>query len=160
MVYGWPLKATSFWCFHGSKTFRKISLKRKVYLSKSRNLPSELRQETILSARKAFSCRSLKSHSGLKNHYIEKRKTLYYHKITWKNHFWKNPENFRVRFFPGIRIFPDFFRQKPGQFHVDSGNLNYIKIRWELENCWSSQKKAQKSGFFPGIQIFPDFFSS
>ena len=48
---------------------------------KSQKRRSELRQETILSARKAFSCRSLKSHSGLKNHYIEKRKTLYYHKI-------------------------------------------------------------------------------
>ena len=35
-------------------------------------------------------------------------------------------------FFPGFRIFPDFFRPKPGQFHVDSGNLNFIEICWEL----------------------------
>ena len=35
-------------------------------------------------------------------------------------------------FLPGFRIFPDFFRPKPGQFHIDSGNLNFMKISWEL----------------------------
>ena len=31
-------------------------------------------------------------------------------------------------FFPESGFFRIFFRPKPGQFHVDSGNLNFIKI--------------------------------
>ena len=44
-------------------------------------------------------------------------------------------KTFSVRKFwisAGFRIFPDFFRPKPVQFHIDSGNLNFIKICWEL----------------------------
>ena len=35
-------------------------------------------------------------------------------------------------FCPDSGFFRIFFRPKPGQFHVDSGNLNFIKICWEL----------------------------
>ena len=31
-------------------------------------------------------------------------------------------------FLPRFRIFLDFFRPKPGQCHVDSRNLNFMKI--------------------------------
>ena len=33
---------------------------------------------------------------------------------------------------PESGFFRIFFRPKPGLFHVDSGNLNFIKICWEL----------------------------
>ena len=42
------------------------------------------------------------------NWYLEKLKTLYYHKITQRIHIWKNPEKYGVQIFPGIRIFPEF----------------------------------------------------
>ena len=29
---------------------------------------------------------------------------------------------------PGFRIFPDFFQSEPGQFQVDSGNINLLRI--------------------------------
>ena len=35
-------------------------------------------------------------------------------------------------FYPDSGFSGFFFHSKPGQFHVDSGNLNFIKICWEL----------------------------
>ena len=35
-------------------------------------------------------------------------------------------------FFPESGFFRIFFHPKPGQFHVDSGNLNFMKICLEL----------------------------
>ena len=79
-----------------------------------RNLKCEITepfQQNISNIARArlFQYGFLKDHSGLKNQFIKKLKTLYYHKITQRIHFCKNPEKYIVRIFPGIRIFPDFF---------------------------------------------------
>ena len=73
-----------------------------------------------------------KAPSGRYNWYFEKLKTLYYHKITHRIHFWKNPEKYRVRIFSGIRIFPEFFAPCYPEWSKDSEKPNLIKICWEL----------------------------
>ena len=99
--------------------------------------------------------------SGFFMHHVTRviyglQKTKFYENLSW-NCRPMVKKCTKIRFFSGIRNFPDFFHPKPRHFLVDSGNQNFLEICWELaEEIANTHTYSTHTHTTSGIYILID----